>query len=59
MSRSSRNYQLNKRRGSKCHHKMMTPKQKAKRDKIYLYETRRQSNLKRIKVERQQLRERG
>lgn len=32
----------------------MSAKQKARKNKIYLYERRLQSNLKRLKVERQQ-----
>lgn len=47
----------NKRPGSKCYHKMMSAKQKAKRERLYLFSTRHQSNLKRLKVERQQHKE--
>lgn len=54
MARKNRAGNRNKRPGSKCCHKMMTPKQKAKRNRIYLWNTRQQSNIKRLKVERQQ-----
>lgn len=54
MGRANRAGNANKRSGSQCWHKMMSEKQKQKRNRIYLFERRNQSNLKRLKVERQQ-----
>lgn len=53
MAKKNRAGNKNKRSGSACWHKMMSEKAKQRREKIYLYERRKQSNLKRIKVERQ------
>ena len=53
MGAKNRSGNKNKRPGSKCNKKMMSEKQKARRNRIYLFNIRQQSNLKRIKVERQ------